>query len=75
MMLNANAMTMMSSTTISIASVFIATNNMTLPVSFLFVALCQVWEQPMHLKGFLVEKTEMIWWESSPSYAKRGNSI
>lgn len=77
-MLNATAMAMMSSTTVSIASTVTATNNMALPISFLFGALCQSWEQPMHLKGFLVEKTEIVWWESSQeitSYAKSGNSI
>lgn len=60
-MLNATAMTVMSFITIGIASIVIATNNMALLIAFLFGALCQGWEQPMHLQGFLVEKAEIIW--------------
>lgn len=60
-MLNATAMTVMSFITIGIASVIIATNNMALPVAFVFGALCQGWEQTMPLQGFVVEKTEIIW--------------
>lgn len=77
-MLHATAMSTMSPTTLSIASIVIAANSMALPISFLFGTPCQGWEQPMHLKGFLVKKTEIIWWESRQeitSYAKRGNGI
>lgn len=75
MMLNAAAMTVMPFITISTASSAIATNNMALPIVFLFGALCQGWE---HLKRFLVEKTEIIWWESRQeitSYARRATAF
>lgn len=59
-MLNATAMTVMSFIAISIASIVVATNNVALPIAFLFGALCQGWEQPMQLKGFLVEKANYL---------------